>query len=164
MTLALAERGPISAYLRESHDRRYRDAYYSGRRWSDAYLRTVIEDPEVWKRPPTYLYCIEEIGGPVKIGVARNPRERHYTLQIANPREISLLAAFPGTQKLEKLTHRFLAAHRVRGEWFALDPPVIEVIEVFIATAEMCIQIASDGEGDATVDEVEAMFADWVAA
>lgn len=162
MTLTVAERCP--AFLRESHDQRYRDAYYTERRWSDAYLRTVIEHPGVWSRPPTCLYCIEEIGGPVKIGVAQKPKERFYTLQVANSHELSLLAAFPGTKQLEQLTHRFLDAHRVRGEWFALEPPVIAVIEVFVATAEMCIQIADDGQGNPTVDEVEAMFAEWVAA
>jgi len=74
-----------------------------------------------------YVYFIQEgHSGPIKIGVAAEPRNRLTDLQCANPRPVRLICAVKGSFKLEKHLHRLLKDHRIRGEWFH---PSIEVLE-----------------------------------
>lgn len=62
----------------------------------------------------------EELGGFIKIGVARNPRARLRELQTGNPRLLRLIALCRGDLETEKWLHQELVSYRSRGEWFQL--------------------------------------------
>lgn len=57
--------------------------------------------------------------GPIKIGVATDPRRRLINMRTAHPDVLSLLAVMPGDATLESAMHRRFAGQRIRGEWFA---------------------------------------------
>lgn len=79
-----------------------------------------------------YVYIIahEESGGavgPVKVGVASDPRTRLKGLQTGNPRPLVLAAIFGTPNRsialaLETAFHEVMADHRLSGEWFNLAP------------------------------------------
>lgn len=78
----------------------------------------------------SFVYFIQQgRGGPIKIGVATDPRDRLASLQTATPFELRLLAAMPGSFPEEKVLHARFHAHHIRGEWFNPAPWLMEEIE-----------------------------------
>ncbi len=66
-------------------------------------------------------------GGPIKIGVASNVRERLQTLQTGSAVVLRLLGvAYDATAPEEAALHERFAAHRIRGEWFR---PAADLLE-----------------------------------
>lgn len=57
-------------------------------------------------------------GGPIKVGVAADPRARLGQLQVGNPKRLRLLGSIPGDASIESAIHRELDGDRVGGEWF----------------------------------------------
>jgi hypothetical protein len=76
-----------------------------------------------------YVYFIEACGF-LKVGFARDVRERIKGLQTGCPNEISLLDAIAdeSAQWLEKVLHYFLESHRHHGEWFKLTGDELEEV------------------------------------
>jgi hypothetical protein len=70
------------------------------------------------RRASRYVYFIGAENGPVKIGVARVPYERLFTLQTAHHEELFIYAITPGGKWEEQKLHRDFAEYRLRGEWF----------------------------------------------
>ena len=69
--------------------------------------------------PRTYLYAIQHgEGGPVKIGVAKNPAKRLRDLQIGNPVTLNGIAAWRCLPGDEAELHELFGEARLRGEWF----------------------------------------------
>lgn len=60
----------------------------------------------------------------MKVGVASDPEQRLRTLDAASPVEIRLIRAIRW-HNTDRIIHRALEAHRVRGEWFAPHPDVM---------------------------------------
>jgi hypothetical protein len=92
--------------------------FYDGREYSDW--------REAMAARPRRLYLIQ-CGPFVKIGVATEVEPRLLELQIGNPIELKLIwqsGEFTRSEayRFERLAHRKLAAHRVSGEWFQIDP------------------------------------------
>ncbi len=72
-------------------------------------------------------------GGPIKIGVSRDPVRRVRALSIGSPDAIELLATLPGGVWLEGKLHEYFADYRLHGEWFDEDTPALsELIEAAI--------------------------------
>jgi hypothetical protein len=65
----------------------------------------------------------------IKIGVSGDPERRLRSLQTSSPNLLTILGTIPGDRDLEVDIHRRLAAHRLQGEWFRPDPPVVDVIK-----------------------------------
>jgi hypothetical protein len=64
------------------------------------------------------LYAIEAgRGGPIKIGVARNPEKRLKELQTGNPHRLNILSVAPDGW-MERHMHWRLREARMHGEWF----------------------------------------------
>lgn len=82
-------------------------------------------------RPPgvSDLYFIGAEVGPIKIGVAGEPRQRLRQLQTANPYKLHLLAVLPYGGLQEGEYHARFAAHRLEGEWFERHPDILNEIE-----------------------------------
>lgn len=71
-----------------------------------------------------YIYVIESIGAPVKIGVSCNPFERIKDLQTGVPDQLYLAHHEKAGDKpflLESMVHKYLSKHCVRGEIFAVS-------------------------------------------
>lgn len=65
----------------------------------------------------------------VKIGFADDVAARLVQLQTGNPYGLQLVAVLTEvTSKLERVYHKALAEHRVRGEWFRLAGPVLHLV------------------------------------
>jgi hypothetical protein len=77
------------------------------------------------------IYAIQAgVGGPIKFGVARDPKARMAELQTGNASELRLLATVNIHSEKESLVHRHLRDCRVRGEWFWPTAKTLKVVEV----------------------------------
>jgi hypothetical protein len=74
------------------------------------------------------VYFIQAGDGPIKIGVATNPKRRLAVLQTANPHPLKLLATKAGGAWREIEYHSRFAAHRLQGEWFSPHPDILAEI------------------------------------
>lgn len=71
--------------------------------------------------------------GPIKIGITScSPDYRISALQGACPWPVLLMGTVPGDRQREIFLHRLLADHRMRGEWFAPHPTVVETVSAII--------------------------------
>lgn len=67
----------------------------------------------------SYVYFIEGIGlQRIKIGKARDPKQRLKQMQTSSPVPLRLLGTVAGTTHLEKRLHKEFASLRTEGEWF----------------------------------------------
>jgi hypothetical protein len=84
------------------------------------------------------VYFIQAGGdGPIKIGVAEDPRTRLRKLQCGNYETLYLIAQIPGSYEEEFSLHRRLESHRIRGEWFAPSEDVYrELADHYCYTGE----------------------------
>jgi hypothetical protein len=80
----------------------------------------VTELPEP-NGAPGYVYFITD-GELVKIGYSEQLPRRLAGLQTANPRQLRLVKAIPGTVEDEALLHDRHQPHHVRGEWYRAEP------------------------------------------
>ena len=72
--------------------------------------------------------------GPIKIGYTRHfAFNRIGTLQGASPWPLTIIGHVEGSPAQEKHLHSTLAEHRMRGEWFAPNDRVIEVVARVLA-------------------------------
>jgi DNA phosphorothioation-dependent restriction protein DptG len=69
--------------------------------------------------------------GPIKIGVAQDVQKRLRAIRVHNHEELMLLTSAWVEASEERRLHRLLAAHRIRGEWFAPAPEVLFQVEAF---------------------------------
>jgi hypothetical protein len=76
-----------------------------------------------------YVYFVES-DMRIKIGCARDVRQRIRELQCGNPNTIELRDAIADDDALalESLLHRFFSDHRENGEWHALNTDDLETI------------------------------------
>ncbi len=80
-------------------------------------------------RKQDWVYFIQAgIGGPIKIGVARNPSSRLAELRTGSHLPLRLVAAVPGAYDLEAELHADFAAHRTHVEWFQADETLLQRI------------------------------------
>lgn len=87
-------------------------------------LRCAPPPPEI-----TEVYFIRASSGPIKIGVAKDPRVRLRTLQTSTHERLSLLATLVGTYETERDLHRKFAHLRLSGEWFAPSDELLAFVE-----------------------------------
>jgi len=76
------------------------------------------------------LYAIQAgESGPIKLGVATDPRRRLKDLQVAHHEQLHLRAAWPGHRPEERDLHEHFARIRMSGEWFAPTPELTAFVE-----------------------------------
>ena len=75
----------------------------------------------------TYVYFIEEVrskgGGPVKIGVAKDPNKRLKNMQVGNASHLQLITSIGPIERkqafrIERALHKYFQGLRIDGEWF----------------------------------------------
>ena len=87
------------------------------------FVKSVIEKKNKTGEDDRYgkVYFIgDEDLGPIKIGFSSQSdlKLRLGQLQTASPSRLEIIGSFNGYVKNEQKVHRFLAPHRLRGEWF----------------------------------------------
>lgn len=68
------------------------------------------------------VYVIQgEGGGPVKVGKSTFRRLPHRVaeIQTGHPSALRVVSTFRGGLAIERMLHRALSRHRIRGEWFS---------------------------------------------
>ena len=76
------------------------------------------------------IYIIGEEGtDQVKVGISSVPPLRVNGLQTGNPRNLILLAIWPGTKEDEANLHSKLAPSHARGEWFTANDYIHKLIQ-----------------------------------
>jgi hypothetical protein len=102
-------------------------------------------------KEPNFVYVIQAIvGGPVKIGVAKNPLARLAQLQTGNPLPLRLLYVVPGDRWLEAELHkRANITSRTTGgtEWFNYCEALEPLLLLIHALGDE-MKAAYDGSGD----------------
>lgn len=73
------------------------------------------------------------VGGPVKVGIAKNPALRAAELQCGAPEKLRVIVTVRGSIAMEKTIHRMLREIRMSGEWFQPGPETDDLIETFFA-------------------------------
>jgi hypothetical protein len=100
----------------------------------------------------TYVYFISD-GTAIKIGKSDNPNKRMNSLQIGNPRELSLLGTTPLITEEE--VHILFKDLKIRGEWFENHQLILDYCkckktkhyELSIKPQKELIQMILDLEG-----------------
>ena len=75
------------------------------------------------------LYVIgHDLAGPLKVGIAVDPRQRLRGLQTGNPLPLVLFQVWQTQHpvRLERLVHTSLRAFSMSGEWFNAPLPCVE--------------------------------------
>lgn len=86
---------------------------------------------EVFDRPTVYFIQAGD-GGPIKIGVARNVRQRLRLLQVGNAHRLTLLGVHPGGVNQERRLHRLFGDARISGEWFEPTAELLEFVQTHV--------------------------------
>jgi hypothetical protein len=92
-----------------------------------------------------FVYAIES-GDAVKIGWAGDPFRRLSELNVGSPDDHKLLGYIPATKDQERELHGLCAAHRIRGEWFRKEGPVLFFVESLPPIKPRNIPVTVDGE------------------
>jgi transcriptional regulator with XRE-family HTH domain len=66
--------------------------------------------------------------GPIKIGYAKNIRNRLAFLQVASPFDLILIGQIEGDRSYERKLHRKFKKSRLTGEWFTPTDDLIEFL------------------------------------
>jgi hypothetical protein len=66
--------------------------------------------------------------GPVKIGIAEEPRSRMRDLQVGNPVELLMIREITGGAPEESWLHRHYGDLRLRGEWFKFCASMLTIV------------------------------------
>jgi hypothetical protein len=75
-----------------------------------------------------YVYFIQSvIGGPIKIGYAKNPLEKMNQFNLASPFRLRFLAVIDGTMDSERDLHENFK--QLRSEWFEADSHLLFFIK-----------------------------------
>lgn len=92
---------------------------------------TLATSTRSYDRDPRFVYFIQAIsGGPIKIGVGRDPASRLLALQPGNPEQLRIIGVIRGGGFVrERDLHVRFRASRMYGEWFKPTPELLAVIE-----------------------------------
>lgn len=131
----------------------------------DEWMKQAAEFREKTRPCNTWLYFIESgEGGPIKIGIARDPWERIETLQIGNPEPLRLLTLCYSSQDEERQIHRVLKDDRIHGEWFVPSERLYAAIEAIQQwSSEEAIDTFPDRFHPRIVRELEKVVAEILA-
>lgn len=86
-------------------------------------------------KPPCYIYFILNCDSEaVKIGIAKNVKQRIASLQTSSPSELKLLGKIQAesvskARELEQSLHKTFDKYRVRGEWFEASVELLDYID-----------------------------------
>ena len=128
LQLKLEEYSPSATAVSRIPWTRFRGIELRGVRMEPKWKYPPIEESHQRERPRSHLYVIQAVnGGPVKIGMSRNPDNRVEELQPGSPFPLQVIRVYPHQGRYERSVHKALSQWRLHGEWFEED--VVEHIE-----------------------------------
>jgi hypothetical protein len=71
--------------------------------------------------------------GPIKIGFSKKPNERFRVMHHNLPFDIKVLLVIPSTLLQEKLLHKILRPHRLKGEWYKPTSEILALVGYLIS-------------------------------
>ena len=78
------------------------------------------------------VYFVQSrLGGPIKIGLTTEPKQRLKQLQNGSPIPLQILGALRGDEKVEAAIHERFRKLRLHGEWFEPSMELVEFIRQF---------------------------------
>jgi hypothetical protein len=96
-------------------------------------VRPALKKPSKSRPTETSIYFIQcnAPDGPIKIGHAYNVESRLSNLQMGCPFRLTLLARCVVTDAIaiEQHLHRLFWHQRIRGEWFAASPTLLDLVD-----------------------------------
>lgn len=93
---------------------------------AEAISARLEQHDDILEKPTRWIYFIRGLdGGPVKIGVANDPKKRLADLQRTCPVELEIIGSRPGDTLVERELHERFADFRVHGEWFEPSPVIL---------------------------------------
>lgn len=96
-----------------------------------------------------FARCVAPNGadmGAIKIGCSHRLDSRITQLSAGEPFRCELLTKFQGTSFSEAAIHFLLRAHKIRGEYFHAEPPVMEMVNRVKRTGVNPLPIKERGE------------------
>lgn len=129
-----------SRILRAKGGKAFRNRRVPARRNAPLPINGVLSSDPAPEAVPAGVYVISAGRAPVKVGIAIDPARRLAALQTGHPERLRLHQHIPvaagRAREIERLCHLCLADHRMKGEWFDVDPQVAaQVVREVIATA-----------------------------
>ena len=110
------------------------------------------ENPHFPGMKKQYIYCIQgESGGPIKIGISKQPYKRLTQLQGSNPNnlkiiKVSQIACRDVEKSIQKKLNKFkMNKERKGGEWFE---PTSEVLEFIEKLEQNCLDLSEQTRND----------------
>ena len=93
-----------------------------------------------------FIHC-DEPHQPIKIGYAADPATRLYSMQVGCPLPLSLMAyaEVPDAKQVEARLHERFDESRIRGEWFAATPELLEVAKAAESYQDALVRSAISG-------------------
>lgn len=82
------------------------------------------------KQKNKVTYVIHD-GQYLKIGIASNLYHRLVSIKSSNPRPLTIVSVYLGTEYENKL-HRYLTNHHLCGEWFKFNEDVLKHIDALV--------------------------------
>lgn len=100
--------------------------------YKNLHARPEIGGPRV----SSHVYVVGSDDGPMKIGIAIDPRNRLAELQVGHPFKLKVLRTWKheAAAHIELAAHKILRGNRLQGEWFSVSP------EEAIAAVERAIK------------------------
>jgi len=130
----LGVRPPVREGTPESRKKRLNEPFFIGFERELDRLCHKAKGPEARRTRVYFAQVVPD--GPIKIGIADDPRQRLRDLQCACPYELVLVGHVPAPVGLERFLHRAFAAHRLRGEWFEPIQFVADALAYVLATLD----------------------------
>jgi hypothetical protein len=75
------------------------------------------------------VYFIRDASGAIKIGRTKDILHRLRQFSTGHASELILLGVMDGDERTEKRVHKRFLKHRIRGEWFAAVPELLQFID-----------------------------------
>jgi hypothetical protein len=115
--------------------------------WPESRAEDAIEWWRRQREKPLFVYFIQDVNGPVKIGKAYDPNARLAELQCGNPQPLTLRSVVLAASDTEYRLHVAWVGYRIHGEWFRDETRLIE-----LARRAQREQIAAFKRGDDETD------------
>lgn len=93
-----------------------------------------VDPARIWRKRVYFIQC-NGPGGPIKIGIAADPKKRLLAIASAMPFPVRLLKSAPGTEADERAVHRIFRESRLVGEWFRETQELLAYIKLIVGNS-----------------------------
>lgn len=111
---------------------------------NEQHIKNPPLPPKVFSEPPQIVYFVED-GDCIKIGTTVGKvKIRLSSLQVGNPRQLTLLGTFQESGNVEYDLHNRFHAYHIRGEWFRDNPELRALISARCPANDNAVAASSE--------------------